>query len=121
MYCPKCGAQNNDNVSICKNCGEVIEPSGVKPADNLTLAIISTVVGALCSCFGVIPGIVAIVYAAQVNNKWSLGDFAGAESASKNAKTWSYISFGLSAVALLIFVSGAISTFFAPTRRFGGP
>lgn len=117
MYCPKCGTPNDSSVSICKNCGEVIqpirqtqeryEPSGAKPADNLALAIVSTVVGFLCSCLGGIPGIVAIVFATQVNSKWSMGDFDGAESASKNAKLWSLVAFGITA-AVFIFKIVAI-------------
>jgi hypothetical protein len=33
-------------------------------------------------------GIVAIVYAAQVDSKWNLGDWHGAERASRSAKNW---------------------------------
>jgi len=33
-------------------------------------------------------GIVSIVYASQVNSKYTLGDYDGALQASKNAKKW---------------------------------
>lgn len=40
-----------------------------------------------------ILGIVAIVYAAQVNSKFASGDYAGAESASRDAGKWTKIAF----------------------------
>jgi hypothetical protein len=40
-----------------------------------------------------ILGIVAIVFAAQVNSKFASGDYAGAESASKDAGRWTKIAF----------------------------
>lgn len=48
----------------------------------------------LVTLFCCIPfGIVAIVYAAQVNTKLQLGDYEGAVAASGNAKKWCWISF----------------------------
>ncbi|MGH8050965.1 MAG: CD225/dispanin family protein [Arenimonas sp.] len=71
----------------------------------LVWAILAT----LCCCLP--AGIVAIVYAAQVDGKLSSGDYHGAVEASNNAKMWSWISFGASAVVgvlyfLLILVGG---------------
>ena len=40
------------------------------------------------------PGIVSIVFAAQVNGKMAQGDMAGATAASNNAKLWAWIGFG---------------------------
>ena len=40
-------------------------------------------------------GIVAIIFAAQVNGKLAGGDYAGAVQASKQAKMWCWISFGI--------------------------
>ena len=48
-------------------------------------------------------GIVAIVYAAQVNGKLAGGDYEGAVSASNNAKLWSWISFGGAAVIFVLY------------------
>ena len=42
-----------------------------------------------------IPGIVSIVYAAQVNGRIEAGDLQGAMHASENAKTWAWIAFAL--------------------------
>ncbi|BAU07889.1 CD225/dispanin family protein [Fischerella sp. NIES-3754] len=49
----------------------------------------------LTTLFCCLPfGIVAIVYAAQVNSKLAAGDYEGAMQASKSAKTWCWVSFG---------------------------
>jgi hypothetical protein len=45
-----------------------------------------------------LPGIVAIVYAAQVGGKAASGDIEGARQASQNAATWSWVSFGVGLV-----------------------
>ena len=52
-------------------------------------------------------GIPAVVYAAKVDGLMSRGDLGGAEEASKKAKLWMWISFGLwfPVVGLLILAS----------------
>lgn len=64
-------------------------PAPAAPVQNyLVFAILATV-------FCCLPaGIPAIVYAAQVNGKLQVGDVAGAQAASKNAKLWCMISAG---------------------------
>jgi hypothetical protein len=60
----------------------------------------------LITIFCCLPfGIVAIVYAAQVNGKAAMGDLAGATQSSNLAKMWCWIGFG---VGLLIDVVVAI-------------
>ena len=50
----------------------------------------------LVTLFCCLPfGIVAIVFAAQVNGKLASGDYAGAQQTSNQAKMWCWISFGL--------------------------
>lgn len=73
------------------------------PENSMTLAIIGTVLG-LCSpcCIGLIVGIVAIVMSTQVNSKFNAGDYAGAQSSAKNAKTMSYVAIGLGVLGLII-------------------
>jgi Interferon-induced transmembrane protein len=66
--------------------------------NHLVWAIIST----LCCCWPM--GIVAIVYAAQVDNKLATGDYQGAVSSSNNAKLWSWISFGGAALLLIAYL-----------------
>ncbi len=101
MYCAKCGTQNDENSFRCVRCGTVLRQAGVAPPrpmipNYLVQAILVTVL--CCLPFG----IVAIVYAAQVNTKVQVGDIEGARDASKNARMWCWISFaaGLAAGAL---------------------
>ena len=66
------------------------------PSSQLVLAILSTVLGLFCCCGLNLPfGIVAIIFASQVNGKYSAGDFPGALSAARQAKIWGWISMGL--------------------------
>ncbi len=60
-----------------------------KPDNCLVWAILST----LCCCLPF--GIVAIVYAAQVDGKYAAGDYQGAVDSANKAKTWCWVSFGI--------------------------
>ncbi|MDB6112163.1 MAG: Interferon-induced transrane protein [Pedosphaera sp.] len=75
-------------------------PSGVPATvpNYLVQAILCT----LCCCLPF--GIVAIVYAAQVNGKLQAGDYAGAVEASRKAKMWCWIAFGVGLVTGVIGV-----------------
>ena len=53
-------------------------------------------------------GIVGIVFASQVNSKFAVGDFEGAQKASKNAKNW--MNWGL-ITGVLIFVLSMVFMF----------
>lgn len=104
MFCTQCGANNPDTAVVCAQCGRnlqagsppvplqapgVVLPPGTTVQNYLVFAILTTV-------FCCLPaGIPAIVYAAQVNSKLQVGDLAGAQLASKNAKLWCLISLGL--------------------------
>lgn len=126
MFCAQCGANNADTAAVCVQCGRtlqvppppvplpgsgvVIPPGPPVHVDNyLVFAILSTVLCCLPA------GIPAIVYASQVNSKLQLGDVAGAQLASKNAKMWCWISFGLFfggaalyAVLIMIGIAGGL-------------
>jgi hypothetical protein len=128
MFCPQCGATNADNAPVCVQCGRnlqpsmtppvqaaplpvtgvVIPPGAVAPSNYLVFAILATVLCCLPA------GIPAIVYAAQVNSKLQLGDLAGAQAASNNAKLWCWISFGLGlatiGASMLMFMLGIIGS-----------
>jgi len=75
---------------------EQISNTQVPPPNYLAFAILVTI---FC---GKIFGIVAIIFAAQVNSKWSAGDIAGATNASRNAKLWAWISFATGAAWIII-------------------
>ncbi len=112
MFCSQCGANNADNAIVCMQCGKdlragapvpmqatgvVMPPPGTTVPNYLVFAILATV-------FCCLPaGIPAIVYAAQVNGKLQVGDIAGAQLASKNAKMWCLISLGLGLGVMVIY------------------
>ncbi len=76
------------------------------PANNMTMAVISLVVGVLCGgCLGAIPGIVAVVNANKVGGLAASGNYGGAQEAAGKAKTWAIIAFVVSAI---VFVAGVI-------------
>jgi len=53
-------------------------------------------------------GIPAIIYAAKVEGLQARGDTAGALAASKTAKMWCWVSFGLGLAAILFYVGISI-------------
>jgi len=85
-----------------------LQSSGQPVPNYLVWAIIVTVLSLLLCCFtcisiiGVPTGIVAIVFASQVNTKLNAGDLSGAQQASKNAKLWSWITSGILIAAVLV-------------------
>jgi len=80
-----------------------------KPNNHLVMAIITTI---LC-CLPL--GIVSIVFASQVNSKYTIGDYEGAEKASKNAKLFWIIALVL---GLVIIVGYAGFIFFYAGDEF---
>jgi hypothetical protein len=61
-------------------------------------------VPAIISIFCCWPlAIPAIIFATQVNGKVAAGDIAGAQDASKKAKTFSFIAIGLGVAVWLIY------------------
>ena len=81
------------------------------PLPNYLIWAILITIASLCLCciVGTIPGVVAIVFASQVNSKLSAGDRAGAENASKQAKLWCQITTGLCILGLLINIGMRIA------------
>src|SRR5215467_7014751 len=123
MFCTQCGANNADTATMCGQCGRnlqaggppaplpatgvVLPPGGATVPNYLVFAILATILCCLPT------GIAAIVYAAQVNGKLQAGDWAGAQLASKNAKMWCWISFGvglgISAISVILMMVGAFT------------
>jgi len=104
MYCPKCGAVNEDGTVQCGRCGAAITPTAVpgeapKVPNYLVPAILATLF--CCMPFG----IVAIVYAAISMGRNSSGDFAGATEAARTAKTWCWVSFGVGLAWVLVWAA----------------
>ena len=88
MCCTECGAEINDKAVVCPKCGvavagrKITTASSVQVPNHMVGAILSTV---FCCVIG---GVIAIVYASQVNTRLAAGDIAGAQSASKAAYGW---------------------------------
>ena len=120
MNCPNCGTSNLDNSAICVNCGRSLAPAAAQsytppppPAPSYGGApaatgpqipnyLVQSILVTLCCCLPL--GVVAIIFAAQVNTKLAQGDLAGAMDASQKAKLFCWIALGLGLVAILISV-----------------
>ena len=128
MNCPNCGTANLDNATICANCGRPLTTAGApaspssytppppprayagssagasvgaggpQPPNYLVQSILITI----CCCLPL--GIVALVFAAQVNSKYAQGDYAGALESSNKAKLFCWIGFGIGIAAQLIWL-----------------
>lgn len=78
-------------------------PVGSPPANHLVWAILTTI---LC-CMP--AGVVAIVFAAQVNGKWAAGDVQGARQSSTNARTWAIVSAVLGAIGIIFVIIAGVT------------
>lgn len=67
----------------------------------LTPAIISTILGFLCSCIGLIFGVIAIVKANNANKHFIAGNIEQAEMEESSAKTMTIIAFVLAGLGAI--------------------
>jgi hypothetical protein len=104
MFCTNCGTPNPDNAAVCGKCGQMLRPAGMPPLppayQRVPTYLAHSILATLLCCLP--GGIVAIVYAAQVDSRARMGDIAGAMDASSKAKTWCWVSFGVG----LLFIIG---------------
>lgn len=102
MFCSKCGAEIDNQSAVCPKCGTptASRPDSSGPSVSVNVSptvpvnVSNHLVGALISlfCCCLPGGIVALVYALQVNNRLAAGDVAGAQAASRTAGLWVTIS-----------------------------
>ncbi len=105
MYCPHCGTQNADTAYSCIACHQPLNQFH-QPKPSIPNYLVQAI---LVTVFCCLPfGIVAIVYAAQVNGKIQAGDYAGAGAASRSAKTWCWTSFGCGLAFGLFYILAMI-------------
>ena len=114
-HCSYCGNPLAPAAKFCSICGRAQEAPAADyttgspaqpasepqppplPAQPRTLPYVPNylVQAIIVTVFCCIPfGIVAIVFAAQVNTKLAWNDIPGAVSSSQNAKKWCWIAFG---------------------------
>ncbi|HEU4638265.1 MAG TPA: CD225/dispanin family protein [Candidatus Binatia bacterium] len=75
------------------------------PSSGAPASVPNYLVLAIISLFCCLPlGVVAVIFAAQVNGKVAAGDTAGAMDAAKKAKMFSFISIGLGLAGILCYV-----------------
>ena len=71
--------------------------------NNMGLAITALVLGLCCSgIFGLVTGILSVVFASQVNGKAAVGDVAGATESARKARLFAIITFVIALVAVVI-------------------
>lgn len=136
-FCTSCGQPIAGNGSFCTNCGAPAPSQShaqpqpqpqyqqpqyqqpqyqqpqyqqpymrEKPKNYMVWAILAT----LFCCLPL--GIWSIVCANKVNKAWEQGDYAGANEASKKAKTWVIISIILGIIVSVISISsGALENY----------
>lgn len=125
MNCPQCGTENTSNASFCIECNHEFQPvqepgaaappppnqMAAQPMESVPNYLVQSILVTIFCCLPL--GIVAIVFAAQVNGKLAAGDFYGAQEASNKAKMWCWWSFGLGLAGLVLslglMVLGALS------------
>jgi predicted secreted protein len=78
------------------------QPMGPPPQNYLVWSILST----LFCCLPL--GIASIVFAAQVNSKWSAGDVAGAHESSEKAKKFAIWSAVVGVVIVVLYVVAVV-------------
>jgi Interferon-induced transmembrane protein len=100
MHCATCGTPLPLGVNACPSCAQPVTVYAA-PA-TIPNYLVQAILVTFCCC---VPfGIVAIVYAAQVNGKLAAGDMAGAQESSRNAKMWSWIAFGCWLLVAILYM-----------------
>lgn len=95
MYCTNCGVELPAEATACPSCAQRVRH--FPPPPNVPNYLVHSILTTLCCCLPF--GIVALVFSSQVNSKLAMGDVAGAQAASRSARTW----------VIVAFVSGIIS------------
>ena len=126
MFCAHCGATNPDNAQVCAACGQSVlagnpyrsataSATPDVPYGKVPNYLVQSILATLCCCLPF--GIVAIVYAAQVDGKLAARNYSGAVEASNSAKMWCWISFGIGLPIFLVWFALSLFGFIAQVRE----
>lgn len=116
MHCTNCGAQIPPGATMCLTCRTPVPGAQMAQAQGpINNYLVPAILVTLCCCLPF--GIVAIIYAAQVNTKLGMGDYFGAEQSAKQAKMWTWIAFGCGIVAGIIWFTVSFSAGFLNAIR----
>lgn len=125
MLCPTCGFRNEESARFCVTCGQELQATAYRPfrgsgsgdygrqgysafeesggyRPHVPSYLIPSILVTIFCCLPL--GIVAIVFAAQVNGKLAAGDIAGAQSASRAARTLVIVSVVIGLVVIGIAI-----------------
>ncbi|HKQ60233.1 MAG TPA: CD225/dispanin family protein [Candidatus Polarisedimenticolaceae bacterium] len=81
---------------LCTRCRATLYRPGSAaspPPQAIPNYLVQSILVTLCCCL--IPGVVGIVYAAQVNARMRAGEFEAARRCSRLANVWCWVGFGL--------------------------
>jgi hypothetical protein len=103
MNCGVCGEPNDDNAYKCIKCGRLLHWNESKAPSIKRIIPNYLVQSILVTIFCCLPfGIVALVYSNRVSTNLIMGNQRGAIYASKQARTWCWISLGMGLVLGII-------------------
>ncbi len=113
MYCPKCGAQNDDSVRSCAVCGRQLADASPLPSTShqpraqgagspASPHLVPSILVTLFCCQPL--GIVAIVFSAMAMSKNTSGDYAGAHADAKRAGLFALLGLIIGPTLVLLYI-----------------
>ena len=112
--CRFCGEEILVAAVKCKHCGEYLSPAARRAAGLQPVRAQQPTVGQVRAPFGsavlgmllCLPvGLIALIFAAQVNTKIAVGDIAGARAAADTAQKLAFLADVLGLVLFLLMVT----------------
>lgn len=121
MFCPSCGEKNMDGSPNCAMCGVALpsmqepafeddrfddfEDRDVRPSASRPRIDNHLVKAILATFFCCLPmGVVALVFASQVDGRVSAGDYSGARKLAGQADTWANFSIGGGLLVMVFYI-----------------